>query len=158
MHRWLRVWAGARSKILGVETLGSYAGQLARFVAVGALNLLASYSLYLFFTLVLRLDFILAYAVVYAGWAFVAYELQRRWVFGARKGKTYIVLWLSVQLFLLALGSLLMLFLIDVLQVSVWFAYLITLGIVTAVSFVAMRAVFTSVITPSNRITQELVQ
>jgi len=117
-------------KLRGEGLLGF--GRFGRFLAVGLVNSGAGFFLFLFFFSALGFHYLVANGLVFVTWAWFGFELQRRWTFRARATIVAFGKFLVNQIAFLGLGSVLLWTLVETFTLRAEFAYLLTLGIVTA--------------------------
>ena len=103
-----------------------------RFLVVGFVNAVASFLLFYIYLTALGAHYLVANVLVFVTWVWFGFELQRRWTFRAKASGVTFGKFLLNQIAFLGLGSVLLWTLVEVLTVRAEFAYLLTLGIVTA--------------------------
>ncbi len=107
-------------------------GKFGRFLVVGLVNTAAGFFLFLFFFTALGVHYLVANGLVFVTWAWFGFELQRRWAFRATATIVAFGKYLVNQIAFLGLGSALLWTLVEAFTLRAEFAYLLTLGIVTA--------------------------
>ena len=106
-------------------------GRFGRFLAVGLVNAVAGFFLFLFFFSSLGLHYLVANMLVFVTWAWFGFELQRRWTFRVTPSRVAFGKFLANQVAFLWLGSVLLWTLVEALALRAEFAYLLTLGMIT---------------------------
>lgn len=111
--------------------------KFSRFLAVGLLNAVVGFLLFLLFFSVLGLHYLLANVLVFISWVWFGFELQRRWAFRAKASSAAFGKHLLNQIAFTLLGSILLWVLVEGLNVRPELAYIFTLGIVTVGIYVS---------------------
>lgn len=127
------------SKDMAAQRFGKLEGdgllglrRFARFLMVGLANAVAGFLLFVFFFSGLGFHYLVANVLVFVTWAWFGFELQRRWTFRATATIVAFGKYLVNQIAFLGLGSALLWTLVEAFTLRAEFAYLLTLGLVTA--------------------------
>lgn len=127
------------TKDMAAERFGKLEGdgllgfrRFGRFLAVGLVNTAAGFFLFLFFFTALGVHYLVANGLVFVTWAWFGFELQRRWAFRATATIVAFGKYLVNQIAFLGLGSALLWTLVEAFTLRAEFAYLLSLGLVTA--------------------------
>lgn len=105
--------------------------KFSRFLAVGLLNAVAGFLLFLLFFSVLGLHYLIANVLVFISWVWFGFELQRIWAFRAKASDAAFGKYLLNQIVFTLLGSILLWLLVEGFTVRPELGYIFTLGIVT---------------------------
>lgn len=114
-------------------------GQLARFVALGAANSIATYLIYL--ALLRFTGYAIAYTVAYAAGIAISYVANAYLVFRTRMSVKSAATYPLVYLFQYVAGLVIISLLIDLLAVPAWLAPWIATAILVPATFVLTRLV-----------------
>lgn len=106
------------------------ASRVLLFLVAGAINLLATYGLFLGALFLLSLHYLLANLFAFLAWSWFGYEIQRRWVFRKSTSMAAFFRYLINQVTFFGASTLLLLFAVEVANVTPELAYLIVVGVV----------------------------
>ena len=117
----------------------SHAHQLVRFLAVGGLNALATYALFLTFLWLVDIHYVLSNLLAFGIWAWFGFELQRRFVFNATGAPFVFARYIANQIFFIVVGTGILALLVDIGAIPPAIAYIVMLVVVTAGLFLASK-------------------
>lgn len=110
-----------------------------RFVVVGAVNALMSFGLFSLFVEVMDIHYVVANVLVFVVWLWFGFELQRSLAFRSERNFSSFVKYLLNQALIFAISTVLLVLCIEVFGFRILYGYLLTLCLVTSVSFLLSR-------------------
>lgn len=111
-----------------------------KFCVVGVINTLTNYGLYLFFLLVLHINYIVSGALGFLLAAIMGYVLNSRFTFKAQKMSVkHLVTYLSVNMVSLAINALVSILVVQVFYCPEKFAQLVGITVTTFTNFFGVK-------------------
>ena len=115
------------------------AGTFFRFLAVGLLNTVVSFVLFLAYFHLLQMHYLVANMAVFISWVWFGYELQRRLAFRASKAKRGFARFILNQVIFILVGTLVLWAMVEWANLIPEVAYVATLGVVTIGMYASSR-------------------
>ena len=107
------------------------AGTFFRFIAVGLVNTVVSFVLFLVYFHLLHMHYLVANMAVFVSWVWFGYELQRRLAFRVSKSRRGFVRFLLNQVGFIFVGTVVLWAMVERANFMPEVAYVATLGVVT---------------------------
>lgn len=119
-----------------VKAAGNEVGM---FVVVGVLNAVAGYLLFLLYANGMGFHYLLANVLVFVTWAWIGFELQRRWTFRAEPSLPAFGRYIVNQIGFIFVGTIFLVILVEGLNLRPDAAYLVSTASVSAGVFIVAR-------------------
>lgn len=137
----------------------SSSAKFGRFLSVGLTNTVVGFLLFQFFLSALGFHYLIANVLVFVTWIWFGYELQRRWTFRAKASASSFGKYAVNQIAILGLATLLLWMLVHVLTLQPAFAYIVSMGVATAIQyFLTLLWVFREKSSGDRMLSSEVVE
>lgn len=113
--------------------------QFSRFLVAGLMNATAGFLLFLLFFKAFGWHYLLSNFLVFSLWAWVGYDLQRRWVFRVRASGSSFLKYLVNQVVFMLCGTAILWMLVEFGAIRPERAYVVTIGALTVAIYLSSR-------------------